>query len=97
MIRKTRQDSFPPRKDDEGLRIFHEHRLPYEEVPEVDADIGELVYFLLEWQLDVTTHRRPPRLARASIRRLHDPRAAPGDDPVSGLPEEAHLLDATVV
>src|SRR5919108_4877105 len=41
------------RKDHEGLRVLHEHRLADEEVPEVDAEVDVVVQPLLVRELDV--------------------------------------------
>src|SRR3989442_50322 len=76
-------------KHDEGGRILHEHRLADEEVSEVDGALDVGVEPLLERQLDVATDREAVPFLAAAVRRLHDPRAAPGDDGEPVLREHA--------
>src|SRR5881628_3006469 len=85
------------RKHDEGGRILHEHRLADEEVSEVDGALDVGVEPLLERQLDVATDREAVPFLAAAVRRLHDPRAAPGDDGEPVLREHARGRDGLLV
>src|SRR5205823_7931083 len=67
------------RKDEERGRILHEHRLPHEEVAEVDQRIEVRIRLLLEGKLDVAADREPAALLRALVRGFHDARAAARD------------------
>src|SRR3954447_14007872 len=44
------------RQHDEGLRVFHEHRLAREEVTEVEPDVDVVIEVLLERQLDAEAY-----------------------------------------
>ena len=78
----------PARQDDERVGVLHEHRLPGEEVLELDAEVDVGVEALLVGQLDVAPDRQAATLATAAIGRLHDPGPAAGDDreAVTGQP-----------
>ena len=67
------------RQDHERVRVLHEHRLPGEEVVELDRHVDVGVEVLLHRQLDVAADRHPAGLVGPSVGRLHDPRAAAGD------------------
>ena len=79
----------PPGKDDERVRVFDEHRLPHEEVAEVDERIDVRIGALLERQLDVAADRAAAAELRALVRRFHDARAGAGDDREAGLGEQS--------
>src|SRR5687768_17047246 len=64
----------PAGEDDEGDRVFDEHRLPHHEVAEVDERIDVRIGALLEGQLDVAADGASAGVARAAIGRLHDAR-----------------------
>src|SRR5690349_19014821 len=68
------------RENDERRRIFDEHRLAHEEIPEVHERIEIRVGPLLEWKLDVASDRAAAALACAPVRSLHDSRTTAGDD-----------------
>ena len=65
-----------------------------EEVAELDAEVDVGVEPLLVGQLDVAADRQAAALLAAAVGRLHDPRAAAGDDGVAGLGEHPADLRA---
>src|SRR5256885_14772011 len=67
-------------EDDEGHRVLDEHRLPHEEVAEVDERIDVRIRSLLEGQLDVAADRAAAAELRAPIRRFHYAGARARDD-----------------
>ena len=73
--------------DDERARVAHEHHLAGEEVLEVQRDVEVGVRLLLVRELDVAADRQRPGFARASVGRLHQARAAAGDDREAGVAE----------
>ena len=81
----------------EALGRLHEHRLASVEVleRELSVEVGVRVLFVLE--LDVEADRQAAGLLAAPVRRLHDPRAAPGDDGEAGLGEAPADLPRTLV
>ena len=84
-------------EDDEAARVAHEHDLAREEVVEVELDVDVRVDALLVRQVDPEADRRHARLARAAVGRLHDPRAAAGDDRVARVAERARHLAGGLV
>src|SRR5450759_1031566 len=58
-------------EDNECHRILDEHRLPDEEVLEVDEGVDVRVRALLEWQLDVAADRPPSTEPGALVAGLH--------------------------
>ena len=70
----------PPGKTTNAARVAHEHHLAREEVVEPQLHVDVWVRSLLERQLDVQADRRHAGLARASVRGLHEPGPATGDD-----------------
>src|SRR5207248_9439042 len=76
-------------KDAERFRVLHEHRLADEEIPELHAQVDVIVEVLLEGKLDVAADREAARLLGAPVGRLHDSRAAAGDDREALLDEAA--------
>src|SRR6187397_662840 len=68
------------REEDEALGGLHQHRLARVEVLEQDADVEILVLRLEVGKLDAEAHGNAAAVARTAVRRLHDARAAAGDD-----------------
>src|SRR6266511_53159 len=65
-------------EDDEGGRVFHEHRLAHEEIAEVDRPLDVWVDPLLERQLDVAADGEPDPPLAATVRGFNDPRPTAG-------------------
>ena len=78
------QRAEPARHGDEGVRVFHQHQLSHEEVPERDplVEIGVGLLFLR--QLDVAADGVAARLLGSAVGRLHDSGTAAGHDGESG-------------
>ncbi len=91
------QGAEPAREDYEGGRVLHEHRLPDEEVPEVDGALHVRVDVLLEGQLDVAADGETVPLLRPAIRCLHDSGATPGDHREALLGEQLGGRDRLLV
>ncbi len=82
----------PPGKMTKPLEILDEHRLPDEEVAEVDREVGVAVLRLLEGEFDVAADRQPAGLVGPAVGGLHQAGAAAGDDGEAGLGQgPAHL------
>src|SRR6185437_4482497 len=69
-----------------------EHRLPHEEVAEVDQRVDVRVRTLLERQLDVATDRAPVAESRALVPCFHDARTRTGHDRETRLGQESRRL-----
>src|SRR4051812_16037552 len=76
-------------EDDEAGRVADEHELAREEEVEGERDVLVGARRLLERQLDVEADGAGVGLARAAVARLHDARAAAGDDGEACLAERA--------
>ena len=86
------------RRDDKSAGVADEHHLAREEVAEAKPDVQIGVQRLLTRQFDVAADRQRSGIARAAVRRLHQPRTAPGDDRVAGVAQaRADLTDQRVV
>src|SRR5688500_1142763 len=68
------------RKDDEALRVLHEHDRAHAEVAELHAEVDVLVQPLLEGELDVGADGQAAGLLRPTVGGLHDAGPATGDD-----------------
>ena len=67
----------PPGKMTKPLGVLDEHRLPHEEVAEVDREVEVGIAELLEGELDVAADRVAAGLAGPAVGGLHDARARP--------------------
>src|SRR3982074_197486 len=79
-------------EDDERDAVLDEHRLPHEEVAEVDDGVDVRIGTLLEGELDVAADRASAGELRALVRRLHDSRSGTGDDREARLGEQPRYL-----
>ena len=70
----------PAGEDSEAVGVFDEHRLPREEVAELDSEIDVRIHRLLVRQFDVATDGQPAGLMAATVGCFHDPGPAAGDD-----------------
>src|SRR5688500_11081874 len=77
------------RKDDERNGVLDEHRLPHEEIAELNQGIDVWIRSLLERQLDVASNRPAAAEACALIRRFHDPGPGSGDYREAAFSENA--------
>src|SRR5687767_5980691 len=85
-------------EDDERHRVLDEHRLPHEEVAEVDEAVDVGVGTLLEGKLDIAADGLALSLAGALVRGLHDAGAGAGDDREARLGKELRrFLRGTVL
>ena len=89
---------YPPGAMHEGAGVADEHHLAGEEVAEAKPDVQIGVQRLLPRELDVAADRQRADVACATVRRLHQPRTAAGDDRVTGAAQaRADLADQRVV
>src|SRR5450759_1925029 len=86
------QRAEPAGEDNERHRVLDEHRLPHEEILEVDERVDVRVCALLERELDVAADRPASTESRALVSGFHGAGSGARDDVEAGHGQEARCF-----